>query len=517
MTVQPAGDLASRARHLTSQIPDSPDSARRLAATAAAVDHLIQEFPSEPAVACASLARAMAAASERAVTREMLLRTGLETCVRGAAAGLPALAGAALHMAALGWDVQDEARLLEAAYRHLMQEQGLGTAVPVALKVGELGEPACQREVLEAVSAGLPVDLQDLGRRLSACLPRTEAGGDICRDLVRDLAARGPEAARPAYELADTMMGRWWWKLDDSPLRAIGDAFLSVPVADASEAGQRAAAALMGMEYDTDLAAGRALDYFEKRARGADAALLGLARLLADRCGGHAEGPKWRRAIRVAALEQVGRHRQVTGPLLAGTLARMLEGVDYTEERQRLAGPALARVSEELGDNRWKAALAALGRLTEAFHDYLGTGLEVCRAGLEALSRLTGEQDPVEAVVRAAGSVGQMGNPLAEIENFLARREAGLLKNSQATLEMLAILAEEGSTAQVRATARLLHRHLNRQNAPESLKVSDLLEIAHLARAAERSAPAPEAIRTEDDSVRIGDVVIRRKTGPAAA
>lgn len=514
-TIQPNLTPAqARARELVAGLPQDADAEGRIAAAQSAVDRLESEFPGSPEAATLKMVKAMASGTSQGVTRETLLNAGLDLCRKGAVAGSPYLAGAALELADHGWDDQDKRKLLGIGYDHLRRDGVLpqpGTVLKLAEKYGDLRH---RRSLLEDTVAGAQ-DPQGLAGQLVRHR-KNPKWLDLAEGLLQHLAQSGPPELRGSYALAETMVGSWFKKLGGEAQQQILDAFLAAPIRTPAEAPERAgrAAAVVTDRYygNSDLlkAGHRALDALEAGASPADRITIGLARKVQGSLGERQTSAGQR--IVGAALQRLGASAEVSGPSLAGTVRALVEAGRFENQANYVLTTACSGAAENAPDGRWRAAFRDLGRLIphlEPDYYYSKAPVLAFMRAMDELQNLSPGQDPVEAMVRGVSGVADGGDPAGVIGDFLNGKDTGALKNTGIVRELLAVLAEDAATPQMRATARFVHRAMEGGNLQEGIKsMKDAFEIQRMAQASEN----PNAVKISDDQVQIGGVVIRRKT-----
>lgn len=510
----------TRARELSAALPQDADAEGRIQAAQAAVDRLESEFPAGPEAACLKLVRALVQGTERGVTRETLLHAGLDLCRKGAVAGSSYLAGAALELAGNGWDDQDKNRLVSSAYEHLRQG-GLLPQPATVLKLAEKhGDLRHRRNLLEDTAAGAQ-DPQGLACKLVS--HKNREWSELAGGLLDHLADAGPQELRASYGLARTMIGSWFKKLDPGARSDIYAAFLQDPIRTPADAAARAGVAAQTGSSDNYhgrhslLQAGlRAIDAVEPSASPADRAVLGMARkLTAANNGDHPTARNQR--IVGEALQRLGSTEEVSGRFLARTAMALVDAAKFQDGADHVLHAACETAAEGTGDGRWRAAFRDLGRLLP----HLEPGSYYSRAPIGAFHRATEElgnlkqgEDPVEAMVRGVSGIADGGDPAGVIGDFLSGNDTGALKNTPIIRELLAVLAEDAATPQMRATARFVHRAMERGDLAQGIKsMKDAFEIQRMAQAGDAN---PNAVKISDEQVQIGGVVIRRKTDTPA-
>lgn len=513
---------AGRAAELIKSLPQDADAAGRVAAARAATERLEAEFPGTPEADTLKLTRAMADATKRGVTRESLLNTGLDLCARGAVAGSSYLAGAALQMADLGWDEQDKWDLTGAGYRHLRPVlPQAGEVLKLAEKHGTL---AHRKLILQDTEAGAK-DLPGLASGLVKAQTKPQNWQALCDGLMAHLAESGPPELRSAYGLGRTMIGTGWFgRLSDR--NSIYLSFLEDPLRSADQATARAAQAVLPTEYyygnpDRVTAAQRAMDALEPQASDADRSTLRMARALGETSGNGRDNTPRTQKILSEGLKRLGRVGPVDGPFLADNARALVEVAGKDREVKSLLPVALEQAAEQAPNGRWKAAFNDLARLIPIMNDsyYTDRPIEGFLKATQALAALGPDADPVEVMVKGVSGISQDGDPSTVLEDFLGGRETGHLKNSPLVRELLAVLAEDGPTPTLRATARFVHRSMESGNLKDGVKsLRDAFEISQMARAVSGETANPNAIKISDESVQIGGVLITRKQGaPATA
>lgn len=515
-TIQPNLTPAqARARELVAALPQDADAEGRIAAAQSAVDRLESEFPGSPEAATLKMVKAMASGTKRGVTRETLLNAGLDLCRKGAVAGSSYLAGAALELADHGWDDQDKQGLLGIGYDHL-RKGGVLPQPQTVLKLAEKhGDLRHRRSLLEDTVAGAR-DPQGLAGQLVRH-PKNPKWLPLAEGLLEHLAESGPPELRGSYALAQTMVGSWFKKLGGDAQGQILDAFLADPIRTTAEAPGRAgrATAVIDDNYygspDLLKAGHRALDALEAGASPGDRITIVLARQVAGSLGDERQTSAGQRIVG-AALERLGASEEVSGPSLAGTVRALVEAGRFESQANHVLTAACSGAAENAPDGRWRAAFRDLGRLIphlQPDYYYSKAPVEGFLRAMDELRNLPQGQDPVEAMVRGVSGIADGGDPAGVIGDFLNGKDTGALKNTGIVRELLAVLAEDAATPQMRATARFVHRAMEGGTLQDGIKsMKDAFEIQRMAQASEN----PNAVKISDDQVQIGGVVIRRKT-----
>lgn len=505
----------SRARDLVASLPQDADAEGRISAAQGAVDRLESEFPGSPEAATLKMVKVMAQATKRGVTRETLLNAGLDLCRKGAVAGSSYLAGAALELADHGWDAQDKQQLLGIGYDHL-RKGGVLPQPPTVLKLAEkYGDLRHRRSLLEDTVAGAQ-DPQGLAAQLVSHR-ENRTWTPLAEGLLEHLAESGPAELRGSYALAETMVGSWFRKLGGFAQEQVYEAFLSDAIRTPAEAPRRAgrAAAATNDNYygSSDLltAGHRALEALSAGASPADRVTIGMARQLTETLKDERQASASQRIVG-AALERLGASGEVSGRSVAATARALVEAGRFDSGVNHVLTTACSSAAESAPDGRWRAAFRDLGRLVPHLQpDYYHSKAPVqgfLRA-MDELQKLPQGQDPVEAMVRGVSGIADGGDPAGVIGDFLNGKDTGALKNTGIIRELLAVLAEDAATPQMRATARFVHRAMEGGGLQEGIQsMKDAFEIQRMAQASEN----PNAVKISDDQVQIGGVVIRRKT-----
>lgn len=173
---------------------------------------------------------------------------------------------------------------------------------------------------------------------------------------------------------------------------------------------------------------------------------------------------------------------------------------------------ACSTAAENAPDRRWHTAFRDLGRLAphlEPDNYYSTAPVQAFLRAMGELQNLSPGQDPVESMVRGVAGIADGGDPTGVIGDFLKGKDTGALKNTGIVRELLAVLAEDAATPQMRATARFVHRAMEGGDLQEGIQsMKDAFEIQSMAQASEN----PNAVKISDEQVQIGGIVIRRKT-----
>lgn len=477
----------ARARELLQGLRQDGGAPARLEAAQAAVDRLVLEFPEQPEPA---LVLAVAAGSERLVTREEVIRLGLDVCAQGCAS----LPGVALQLAALGWDDPDRSGLTAAGFEHLAGRGELKH--PLAGAVRKAGESGAKSALLAAEAGQVGTDLHEQAVGILAGQEHVEGLG---RRLVADLSRSAPEQL--AYGTARAMMGSTW--LTRLAEKEISTSLLQPGV---DQSFQRLAKSVKSPKLGW-----RAIKFAEKNGSAADRAVTGLTRLAHKSARGAHYAYAYREDDRAkllgAGVGNLG-GTEVAGNELAACVEDLIEA-SLHHYRVEVARALFKEATEMAPEPDWKAAFRAMSTVATAFE--VGDcflPIKACKNMLQAARAAAPDTDRVIEVARAAS--GHEQAPIHELERFLAGEPSGVVRDDKLARESLAAVAEEASDPRLRGLARLIRQAMDRGELAEDKRTLDsMFEMVSLAEAA---AGGPSGRVTQDvDSVCVGGVVIRKR------
>ena len=257
----------------------------------------------------------------------------------------------------------------------------------------------------------------------------------------------------------------------------------------------------------------RALKALEPQRTSADRVGTALALELAGHCQPH-EAAK----VLGQALKQMGSTSAVDGPFLARTANSLVKAGNFFYSSLDAMTAASTFAREAAPEGRYKTAFRDLGRLLP-FTAEVGYSPYPSVVFQNATDQLaTGVGDPVETVVREISGYFRL-DPLGVLEDVMARRAPRALENTPLNRELLAVLAEDGPTPEMRSTARFIHGVMGRSDAGDAMaRLREAMEIEKMARAAEGVGldAGPDAIELEEDQVQIGGIVIPRRVDDRA-
>lgn len=479
MQVQTANSAIARAAAKTlNNLPTNGAAEARIEAAQGAVDQFLEEHGASTEVSGLRLGNYLANTKVRPVTRENLLRAGLEFTAQGAGNSGAPLAAAALQMSTLGWNDSEKNQLLQTGYGQVSQHDLAANAHPFSKDIRKAGNVSAQKAMLGILASDKPGTLHDQAGTVLRSLPKrsTETTADLGEDFLNDLAQANPE--NEAYQLADETIGNFFLtRLPEEDVAALTKSLFQPGVPNLNDGVKRIGEALPKM-HKWQRAAERVVEFAESRSDQIDAQKGAFAVELADEFASY-EMERADEASRITGkmLENYGQ-RDSQGRHMIAALASSFNSVNEIANNSTMS-EALTLAESAMPSEQWKTAL----RVSKSdLRTRTGTwNHENLVRTFQALEKMPAGADPVIVTTMTSkisnrfpsshsrNKARQAPHDLATLESYFELE--GSLKNDIYTERALEHLMTDAQAPEVRAFAKSMdekRRTLSRQERNNS-------------------------------------------------
>ena len=201
--------VARAARHALDTLPTDGSGEKRIGAAQAAVDQFLRKHEGSDEVAGLKLGQFLSESKVRPVTRENLLRFGLQVTAEGMGGSGAPLAAVALQMADLGWDGGEKSSLTSLSFDKLSRTDANTAAHPFSASIRKTDSVEARDALLNILSSNEATSLHDQAGTILSSVSKEDfkTGAKLGRQMLDQVTEASPQ--NPAYELTSKVLGRW--------------------------------------------------------------------------------------------------------------------------------------------------------------------------------------------------------------------------------------------------------------------------------------------------------------------